>query len=194
MAISSSLASLKKNEHLGIIWIDAHSDYHTLESTITGNIHGMPLATINGLNKELSSFFTGSYISPKNTVIVGARDIESGEYINLKKEGVTVFTTEDIKKEGVEKIMEKAFSIASINTNKVHISYDLDVIDPEIAPGVSVKAKEGINKEEAFEIMNFIRNKKDLVKSLDLVEYNPLNDKNDETLKIAETLLNIFIK
>ena len=193
IAIASALASASKNENIGIIWIDAHSDYHTINSTITGNIHGMPLATINGLNKELSSFFNGRYINPKNTVIVGARDVEDGEYINLKNEGVTLFTTEDIKKEGVKKIMEKAFMIASSNTDKIHISYDIDVIDPDIASGVSVKAKNGINKEEAYEIMHFIKDKKEIVKSLDLVEYNPLNDINNETLKIIEILLNIFI-
>lgn len=195
ITIGSGLASKKKHGNIGLLWIDAHSDYHNMNSTITGNIHGMPFATISGQNgNELSSFFAGEYYNPKKTVLIGGRDIESPEYINLEKAGVKIFTTEDIKNYGVKKIMEDAFKIALNGTDGVHISYDLDVIDPEIAKGVSVKAKDGINEEEAYLIKNEIIKMINYVKSFDLVEYNPEYDIDQKTKEIALNILNDIIK
>ena len=194
IAIASDLASKKKHNNIGIFWIDAHSDYHNMDSTITGNIHGMPFATIDGENgSELSYFFDGEYFNPKKSVLIGGRDIESPEYINLEKAGVKIFTTEDIKKYGVKKIMAEAYKIVK-GTDGIHISYDLDVIDPNIAPGVSVKAKDGITKEEAYEIVDEIISKKELLKSFDLVEFNPSLDIDDKTKEIAIYILNRIIE
>ncbi len=194
VAIGSDLASIKKFNNIGLLWIDAHSDYHNMDSTITGNIHGMPFATISNQNgRELSYFHDGNYYDPKKTVLIGGRDIESPEYINLEKAGVKIFTTEDIKKMGVKKVMEEAYKIACDGTSGVHISYDLDVIDPEIAKGVSVKAKDGITEEEAYEIRDEIIKRSDLLKSLDLVEYNPLFDTDLKTKEIALNILNKII-
>lgn len=194
IAIGSCLASLKKHGDIGLIWIDAHSDYHNMDTTISGNIHGMPFATISNQNeRELSYFHKGNYYNPKNTVLVGGRDIEEPEYINLEKAGVKIFTTEDIKKMGVKKVMEEAYEIVCNGTSGVHVSYDLDVIDPEIAKGVSVKAKDGINEEEAYQIRDEIIKRIDLLKSLDLVEYNPLFDTDLKTKEIALNILNKII-
>lgn len=193
IAIGSDLASKKKFGDIGIFWIDAHSDYHNMESTITGNIHGMPFAVVDGENgEELSYFFDGKYFDPKKSVLIGGRDIEDPEYVNLAKAGVKIFTTEDIKKFGVKKIMDEAYEIVN-NTEGLHISYDLDVIDPDIAPGVSVKAVNGINEEEAYEIADEIVKRSDLLKSFDLVEYNPLFDIDNKTKKIALNILNKII-
>ena len=197
IAIASGLASLKKEENLGIIWIDSHLDYNTFATTITGNLHGLPLAALNGLNQDLSKFHDGNYYNPQNTVVVGYRALEENalaEIQNIQTMGVTVYTTDDIKKYGVSKIMEEAFNIALKNTNGLHISFDLDVIDPEIAPGVTVKEKNGINLQETKEIINFLNTKKKYLKSFDLVEYNPLNDRNDATLEIANYILENIIK
>lgn len=190
IAIASALASKKKHGNIGIIWIDAHADFHTMETTISGNIHGVPFATVCGQNGNvLSYFFDKEYFNPKNAVLVGGRDIEDAEYVNLDKAGVTVFTTEDIKKYGPVDIMKKAFEIALNNTDGIHISYDVDVIDPNIAPGVSVKAKDGINEKEAYEIADFLVKEKERIKSIDLVEFNPLEDKNNVTHEITENVL-----
>ncbi len=195
IAVGSDLASKKKHGNIGLIWIDAHSDYHNMDSTITGNIHGMPFATISGQNGDtLSYFFDGDYYDPKKTVLVGGRDIEDPEYINLEKAGVKIFTTEDIHKLGAKKVMEEAYKIATKDTLGLHVSYDLDVIDPKVAPGVSVKAVDGITEEEAYEIRDEIIKRKDLLKSLDLVEYNPAFDKDDKTLNIALNILEPIIK
>lgn len=193
IAIASSLASNKK-ENIGIIWIDAHLDYNTFETTITGNLHGLPLAAINGFAKELTPF-TNVFIDPKNTVVVGYRAKEENakeELKNIINAGGTVFTTEDIQNYGINTIMQKALDIANKNTSGVHISYDLDFIDPNDAPGVSVPEADGINKEAALKLLQFLNNKQN-IKSFDIVEYNPLNDKDNKTLKIAKEILNYVI-
>ena len=195
LVIASALASINRNKSLGIIWIDAHGDFNTFDTTITGNIHGLPLAAITGYEKkELVYFHNGNHYKYENTVIVGGRDIDPLEIENIKDAGVTVFTTEDIKKNGMDKIMDEAIKIACNGTLGVHISYDLDVIDPEIAPGVSVPAKDGINLDEAYLAVDTILKNKDKLKSLDLVEYNPLRDVNDKTKNIAKKILNEFIE
>lgn len=195
VAIPSSLADAKVNEDIGIIWIDAHTDYNTFETTTTGNIHGLPLAAITGYQcEELRLFHRGEIIQPAKTVIVGARSIDPGEKENLKYSGVTVFSTEDIKKEGAKAIMEKAFSIASYKTKSVHISYDLDVIDPDIAPGVSIPEFDGIDNDQAMEICDSIIENFDKVSSFDLVELNPLRDQNRKTEQIAVNILAKTIK
>lgn len=192
VAIASSLADAKINEDVGIIWIDAHGDYNTFKTTITGNIHGLPLAAITGYEcEDLRLFHRGEIIQPAKAVIVGARNLDKAEAENLKYSGVTVFTTEDIKKEGVENIMKKAFDIAGYKTRSIHISYDLDVIDPEFAPGVSVPEFDGINIDEAMEICDYIIDHFDKVNSYDIVELNPLRDVSRKTEQIA---LNILAK
>lgn len=193
IAIASSLASNKK-ENIGIIWIDAHLDYNTFDTTITGNLHGLPLAAINGFAKELTPF-TNVFINPKNTVVVGYRAKEENakdELNNIINAGGTVFTTEDIQKYGVNTILKKALDIASKNTSGVHISYDLDFIDPNDAPGVSVPEIDGVDKKTALEVLHFFNSKQN-IKSFDIVEYNPLNDKNNKTLKIAKEMLDYII-
>lgn len=194
IAIASALASIKKNTNLGIIWVDAHGDYNTFETTITGNIHGLPLAAITGYEKNyLTNFHTGNKYNYSNTVIVGGRDIDKLEKVNLEDAGVKIFSTEDIHKQGMKNVMREAIKIASKDTNGIHISYDLDIIDPKIAPGVSVPAKDGINLDEAYEAIDEIIKHKKIIKSIDLVEYNPKFDIEDKTKKIAINMLEKLI-
>ena len=188
--IASALASAKVNIDVGIIWIDAHTDYNTFETTVTGNIHGLPLAAINGYkNSELRYYHDGKVIQPSRTVIIGARSIDEAEKDNVKYSGVTVFTTQDIKEKGIEAIMDEAFKIAGYKTKGIHISYDLDIIDPDIAPGVSVPEFDGINEEEAMQINEYIIRHMQSVLSYDLVEFNPLRDVDRKTEQIALNLL-----
>ena len=194
-AIGSALASQKHYQNIGIIWIDAHGDYNTFETTRSGNLHGLPLAAITGYNcDDLTSFITHNHINPRNCVIVGARSIDPWEIGNINDAKVTVFTTDDIHKMGVKKIMDKAFDIALNETCGVHISYDIDVIDPILAPGVSVPEINGINLDEAYKIMDYLASRKRDIKSMDLVEFNPTRDIDNKTRDIAITLLNKYIK
>lgn len=194
-AIASALASAKVNIDVGIIWIDAHTDYNTFESTVTGNIHGLPLAAINGYkNSDLRSYHDGKIIQPSKTVIIGARSIDDAEKDNVKYSGVTVFTTQDIKEKGVEAIMDEAFKIAGYKTKGIHISYDLDVIDPDVCPGVSIPEFDGISEEEAMQINEYlVKNFKDIL-SFDLVEFNPLRDVDRKTEQIALNILAQIIR
>lgn len=190
IGISTSLASIRKHEDIGILWIDAHPDYNTYETTITGNLHGMPLAEATGVNgNEMSYFHKGNYINPKDAVVVGARAIDPGEQDNLDKNGVLVISTNELRN-NVYESMDKAFS----RTNKkLHISFDLDLIDPTLARGVSVPEINGITFEEAEMIFEYLIEHKNRIVSLDIVEYNPLKDKDDVTLKFAIKLLNKVI-
>ncbi len=195
IAIASALASISKNNNLGIIWFDAHGDYNTFETTTTGNIHGLPFAAITNYEKKLlTTFHNTNFFAPQNAVLFGARDIdEPYEKNNLLDAGITIITTEDIKKYGITEMAKKAFEIASSGTNGIHISYDLDCINPQIAPGVSVPAVGGLNLEEAYAFLNEIIKNKEIIKSIDLVEFNPLLDINHKTEKIATYILNELI-
>ena len=195
IAIASALGSINKYNNMGIIWFDAHGDFHTFKTTVSGNIHGLPFAAITGYEENLlSNFHNSNYYSFKNAVLLGARDIdEPDELNNLKDAGVTIITTEDIKKYGINKMAEKAFSIASNGTKGIHISYDLDCIDCDIAPGVSIPVKNGINLDDAYGFVNCMIENKEKIKSIDLVEFNPLRDKEKITEKIAINILNKLI-
>jgi len=195
ISIASALANKEIKKNIGIIWIDSHADFHNFSTTISGNIHGMPFATICGQNgNELSFFFDGECFNPKNAVLVGARDVESPEYTNLKKAGVRIFTTDDIKENGASIIMKEALKIALDGTDGVHISYDLDVIDPLIAPGVSIKAIDGISMDEAYQLLDIIIKYKEKISSFDLVEFNPTLDIENKTYDIASCILDKLIK
>ena len=195
IAIASSLASLQKHENLGIIWFDSHADFNTYSTSVTGNLHGLPLAVATHYEKDiLADFHKGPFYNPKNAVIVGGRDIDPWEWGNVLDAGVTVFSSKDIQKYGAEEICKKAFAIASNGTNGVHISFDLDIIDPQVAPGVSVPAKNGINLEQTTNLVDEMIKYADKIKSADLVEYNPTLDKNNVTEKIAKMILNKWIE
>ena len=141
IAIASALASINTHKNMGIIWVDAHGDYNTLETTQSGNLHGLPYAVITNYEKKLlADFHNGNFYNPKNAVILGGRDIDELELPNIKDAGVTLISTKDIQKYGVEAMFKKAIEIATNGTDGVHISYDLDIIDPKIAPGVSIPA------------------------------------------------------
>lgn len=190
IAISSALAAAKTHTDIGVIWFDAHADFNTFSTTQTGNIHGLPLAAIAGYeNEDLRYFHDGNTVHPSKIVIVGARSIDEGEKDNLRYAGIKVFTTNDIKERGVEAIVEEAFAIAGKRTKGIHISYDLDLIDPSFAPGVSVPEFDGITADEAMKINEMIIKNIDKVISYDLVEFNPLRDVDRKTEQIAVNLL-----
>ena len=195
VSIASALASAKVNIDVGLIWIDAHTNYHTFETTVDGNIDSLSLAAINGYkNNELRYYHDGKIIQPAKTVIIGARRTDDGEKDNVRYSGVTVFTTKDIKEKGIEQVMKEAFEIAGYKTKGIHVSFDLDVIDPDIAPGVSSPEFDGLTEEEAMQINEYlIKNMKDIL-SYDLVEFNPLRDIDRKTEQIALNLLAQIIR
>lgn len=195
IAIASSLASIRKHQNLGMIWFDSHADYNTYNTSVTGNLHGLPLAVATYFEKDiLADFHQGPFYDPKHTVIVGGRDIDPWEWSNILEAGITVFSTKDIQQYGVKEICKKAFEIAFNGTNGVHISFDLDLIDPQVAPGVSIPAKDGISLKETYELVDEIIKYANVIKSADLVEYNPMFDEDDKTANLAKEILNKWIE
>lgn len=194
VSIASALASAKANVDVGLIWIDAHSDYHTFESTTTGNICGLSLAAINGYKcSELRSYFDGKIIQPSKTVIIGGRDLDDKEKDNVRYSGVTVFTDSDIREKGIDAVMDEAFKIANYKTKGIHVVYDIDIIDPDISPGVSSPSFDGLTEEEAMEINAYlVKHIKDIL-SFDLVEFNPLRDVDRKTEQIALNIITQII-
>lgn len=189
-AIPSALSSCEAYGKTGVLWIDAHTDFNTFRTTETGNIHGLPLACISGYEcEELRTFHTGDTVDPANVCVVGARSIDREEKENLKDAGVRVISTDEIHERGIEAVMEEAFAVCLAGTGKVHVSFDLDVIDPSEAPGVTVPEVCGISSGEALRINSIVAKRISDVCSYDLVELNPSNDIDRKTEQIACTLL-----
>lgn len=178
-------------ENLGVIWIDAHGDMNTDETTITGNIHGMPLAVLQGLgNKELiNAYKSGLKIPTQNIVIYGVRDLDDKEKELMDSIGIYYVPFIDIKKRGLETTLKESIIYLKEKTNKLHISFDLDVLNPEVIPGVSVPVKDGLLPEEIYWIFDQLF-KLFNVSSVDIVEYNPRFDKNNKTLDFISFLFN----
>ena len=195
VGMASALASIKHQPDIGTIWISAHTNYCTRETTTTGNLNEFSLMTVsNQKNSEYRHYHDGQIIQPSKTVIIGVREISQNQKDDLKYSGVTVFTMDDIKEKGIEEIIEQAFNIATFKTQGVHVSFSLDVLDPEIAPGVSAPIDDGLTQEEALKIHETIAQNIEDVVAYDLVEYNPLKDENRKTEQIAVNVLAKVLK
>lgn len=190
ITIPIALASSKVRENIGMILFSPYTNYNTFDTTVSGNINGMSLAAINGYkNNELRYYHDGNVIQPTKTVVVGARSIDDWEKDNVKYSGLNVFTSEDIKQKGLETVINEAFTIAKERTKGIHISFDLGLLDPSIAPGVSIPEFDGMSEEEVMNINNLIIAHMKDITSYDLVEFNPLRDENRKTEQIALNIL-----
>jgi arginase len=172
---------------LGLIWVDAHGDMNTPQTTTTGNVHGMPLAALLGQEPaELAAIGGAPSVLPEHTVLVGIRNLDEKEKGKIRASGVQVFTMKDIDREGIASVAERALDIASAGTGGIHVSFDLDVCDPTIAPGVGTPVKGGLNYREAQLVMEMVADS-GLLRALDLVEVNPiLDDRNATAILGAE--------
>lgn len=190
ITIPIALASSKVRENIGMILFSPYTNYNTFDTTVSGNINGMSLAAINGYkNNELRYYHDGNVIQPTKTVVVGARSIDDWEKDNVKYSGLNVFTSEDIKQKGLETVINEAFTIAKERTKGIHISFDLGLLDPSIAPGVSIPEFDGMSEEEVMNINKLIIAHMKDITSYDLVEFNPLRDENRKTEQIALNIL-----
>jgi arginase len=186
----------KQQQKIGLIWIDAHADINTPESSPSGNVHGMPLAAILGLGPpELSNIFEFSpKIDPDNCVLVGVRDIDATEKENVRKAGIKVFTMRDIDERGMRTVIEEALRIAGQGTAGYHISLDMDWIDPEDAPGVGTPVRGGATYREGHLAMEIIAEDGRML-SFEIVEVNPVIDEHNRTADLAvELTLSAFGK
>ncbi|MGC2446845.1 MAG: arginase [Candidatus Sulfotelmatobacter sp.] len=186
----------RQNQRVGLIWIDAHTDINTPDSSPSGNVHGMPLAALMGLwPGDLANIYDFSpKVKPENCVLVGVRDIDAVEKENVHKAGIGVFTMRDIDERGMRTVMEEALRMAGRGTAGYHISLDMDWVDPEDAPGVGTPVRGGATYREAHLAMEIIADHGRMV-SMEIVEVNPVIDEHNQTADLAvELALSAFGK
>ena len=185
-----NLAGVSRQKAVGVIWFDAHGDFNNFATSPSGNIHGMALAAVVGQGDErlnnCCQFIPK--VDPEQTVIVGARALDPPEQKLLKESGVTVFTTEDIDKAGMHEIMNQAIAVSSQGVEGVHVSLDLDVVDPLEAPGVGTPVKGGLDYREAHLAMEMIA-EAEILSSVGVVEVNPILDYQNQTAQLAVELV-----
>jgi arginase len=187
---SLSLGSVRgaaRNRKLGLIWIDAHADFNTQDTTPSGNIHGMPLGALCGLGDERLTILwdeTRPVIDPRHVAVVGARDLDPGEKQNLREAGVLVMGMEQIDRLGMTAAMEKAIERVTQDTEGTYLSFDMDALDPRHAPGVGTPVPAGLTQREGHLACEMIGDTGKLV-GMDMVEVNPILDVQNQTALLA---------
>jgi arginase len=174
---------------VGVLWVDAHGDMNTPSTTSSGNVHGMPLAAL--LGPEPAELARVGRRCPKiraeKTVLIGIRNLDDLEKERIRAAKVTVFTMKDIDRHGIAAVMKRALSIATKDTMGIHVSFDMDVCDPGIAPGVGTPVKGGLDYREAHMVMEMVADAGKLM-ALDLVEINPILDNQNQTAILGTEL------
>jgi len=181
---------------VGLVWIDAHADMNTPETSPTGNIHGMPLAVSlgEGVRELVGLAGDRPALDPRHVSIVGARDVDPGERERIRRLGVRVYTMSEVDERGIAACMDEAVARALDGTAGVHLSFDLDGVDPQFAPGVGTPVAGGLTYREAHLACEKVAQTGRLL-GMDLVELNPVLDTNNRTAKLAvELILSAFGK
>lgn len=180
----------KNNLTLGVIWIDAHADMNTDETTPSGNIHGMPLAASLGLgNSELVNLYGFSpKIKPENCALIGIRSIDQTERVNIKNLNLNVYTMSDIDKLGIHRVISKVLNQFQAKVDHIHVSFDVDSVDPLVAPGVGTPVPGGLNYREAHLLMESIA-ECGCMSSLEVAEVNPILDTHNSSAIFAADLI-----
>jgi len=189
VAASADYAAADKRD-IGLLWIDAHGDMNTPDTTVSGNVHGMPLAALLGNEPaELSRIRQRvARVRPDRTVIIGLRDLDQLERDRIKTSGVHVFTIKDIDRHGIATVMKRAIALAGKDTAGIHVSFDVDVCDPTVAPGVGTPVRGGLDYREAHMVMEMIADSGRMM-ALDLVEVNPILDIQNQTAILGAGLI-----
>lgn len=172
----------KQSKRVGLLWLDAHGDMNTPDSSPSGNIHGMPLAALIGYGAPELVDLLGAHpeIEPRNVAMVGIRDLDSRERRLIKESGVHVFTMRDLDERGMREVMSEALRFASDDTDGIAVSLDMDFVDPDDAPGVGTPVRGGVTYREAHLAMEMIADSEAMV-SLEVVEINPVIDLHNQT-------------
>src|SRR5437868_5858978 len=189
VAAAAEWAKNIKGLPIGLLWIDAHGDMNTPATSLSGNVHGMPLAALLGPEPaELSKIGTFSpKVQAAHTVLIGIRNLDEREKVAVRDSQVHVFTMKDIDRQGVAAVAEQAVQLAGSGTAGIHVSFDMDVCDPAIAPGVGTPVKGGLDYREAHMVMEIVADSGQLV-ALDLVEVNPTLDVRNQTAQLGTEL------
>jgi arginase len=189
VAAAADWARKTKNLPIGLLWVDAHGDMNVPATSLSGNVHGMPLAALLGNEPaELAKIGISSpKVLPAHTVIIGVRNLDDREKVAVRDSHVHVFTMKDIDRQGIASVVEEAVNLAGNGTAGVHVSFDMDVCDPLIAPGVGTPVKGGLDYREAHMVMEIVADS-GLLTSLDLVEVNPTLDMQNTTAQLGTEL------
>ena len=188
VAASAAWVLRTTRQPLGVIWVDAHGDMNTPQTTTSGNVHGMPLAALLGQDpQELATIATPPALRPEHTVLLGIRNLDEEEKDQIRAAGVHVFTMKDIDRDGIATVAERALALASAGTGGIHVSFDLDACDPTVAPGVGTPVRGGFNYRESHMIMELVADSRRLI-ALDLVEVNPTLDIRNTTAELGTEL------
>lgn len=190
IAAGSISASARHYGSIGVIWIDAHGDWNNETSTLTGNMHGMPFSAVCGHGPNCMVDFgeTPVFVDVKHCVQIGGRDIDDIERRRMKQAGLTVFPINVIDKLGMEQVMRQAIHIAGTGTKGIHLSFDVDAIDPQAAPGTGTIVHSGLTVREAFLAVESLAESQKLL-SIDMVEVNPILDERNKTAILASELI-----
>jgi len=190
-SVAASAAFLRqRGQPLGLLWVDTHGDMNTPDTSESGNVHGMPLAALLGGEPRELRAFSGTDVPsvlPEHTVLVGIRNLDPREKELVRASRVHVFTMKDIDRLGIAQVMEQALALASDGTGGIHVSFDMDVCDPAIAPGVGTPVKGGLDYREAHVVMEMVAESGRLL-GLDLVEVNPTLDIRNTTAELGVEL------
>jgi arginase len=189
-SVAATSDFLRKDDRpLGLLWVDAHGDMNTPASSGSGNVHGMPLAALLGPEPAELSRIGGfsPKVRPEHTVLIGIRNLDDREKEIVRESRVHVFTMKDIDRSGIASVVEQALTLAGHGTGGIHLSFDLDVCDPSIAPGVGTPVKGGLDYREAHTLMEIVADS-GLLRALDLVEVNPILDDRNTTAALASEL------
>jgi arginase len=187
---ASAAFARERQKPIGLLWIDAHGDMNTPQSSESGNVHGMPLAALLGDEPaelaQLGGF--GPKVRPERTVLIGIRNLDDREKVLVRDSGVHVFTMKDIDRLGIAAVIEQAVAIATRGTAGIHVSFDVDVCDPTIAPGVGTPVKGGLDYREAHMVMEMLADSESVL-AVDVVEVNPVLDLQNTTAVLATELV-----
>lgn len=194
ISIGSIAAAANHAKNLGVIWLDAHPDLNTVETTPSGRIHGMPLAISLGLGHPQLINIGGFYpkIKPDQIVIIGARSIDSGEKQLIKELGIKLYPMTAVRRLGIQQVIAESIQYLAEKTDAVHLSFDLDVLDPGVAPGVGTPSPNGMTIRECAVIMAEL-GQTGMITSMDIVELNPLLDVNQQTADSAAALTTLLL-
>ncbi len=175
---------------IGLIWMDAHTDMNTPGTSPSGNVHGMPLACLIGTGPKALTHLNGwgPKVDPKNVVLIGIRDVDLDERPLVRRSGVRVFTMRDVDERGMRTVMHEALAVAGDGTDGIHLSLDMDGVDPREAPGVGTPVRGGFSYREAHLAMEIICDSR-LMRSMEVVEVNPILDDANRTALLAVELV-----
>ncbi|HDL9709748.1 TPA: arginase [Staphylococcus aureus] len=192
IAVGSVSAISKHYNNLGVIWYDAHGDLNIPEESPSGNIHGMPLRILTGEGPKELLELNSNVIKPENIVLIGMRDLDKGERQFIKDHNIKTFTMSDIDKLGIKEVIENTIEyLKSRNVDGVHLSLDVDALDPLETPGTGTRVLGGLSYRESHFALELLH-QSHLISSIDLVEVNPLIDRNNHTAEQAVSLVGTF--